>query len=52
MLQFQEDIKYLAVPVLSHRIIINSGYDSNKKAEDYIQDLVNTVEVPVEDFKS
>ena len=47
-----EDIKYLAVPVLSHRIIINSGYDSNKKAEDYIQDLVNTVEVPVEDFKS
>ena len=47
-----EDIKYLAVPVLSHRIIINSGYDSNKKAEDYIQDLVNTVEVPIEDFKS
>ena len=47
-----EDIKYLAVPVLSHRIRINSGYDSNKKAEDYIQDLVNTVEVPVEDFKS
>lgn len=47
-----EDIKYLAVPVLSHRIIINSSYDSNKKAEDYIQDLVNTVEVPVEDFKS
>lgn len=47
-----EDIKYLAVPVLSHRIIIQSSYDSDKTAEDYIRELTDKVEVPTENFQN
>lgn len=45
-----EDIKYLSVFVLSHRIVVRSSYDTNKSNEDYIEMLINSVEAPTEKF--
>ena len=45
-----DDIKSLAVPVLSHRVIVNSrgGYGRRgEDAEDVIRDIVSSVETPV-----
>ncbi|MGA2193029.1 MAG: ATPase, partial [Nitrospirota bacterium] len=46
-----DDIKEMAVPVLSHRVILNArGGAFGKRAEDaedLIRDILDTVEVPV-----
>jgi len=45
-----DDIKELAVPVLSHRVMVNArgGYGRRGiDAEDVVRDIVETVEVPV-----
>ncbi len=44
-----EDIKYVAVPVLAHRMLTEFG--SGKANEDYIRGLLNTVALPTEDWK-
>ncbi len=44
-----EDIKYVAVPVLAHRMLAEFG--SGKANEDYIRGLLNTVALPTEDWK-
>ncbi len=44
-----EDIKYVAVPVLAHRMLTESG--SGKANEDHIRGLLNTVALPTEDWK-
>ena len=44
-----EDVKELALPVLSHRIILKSGMSSiENKAEDLIDQILNTVNTPLE----
>ncbi len=44
-----EDIKYVAVPVLAHRMLTEFG--SGKANEDHIRGLLNTVALPTEDWK-
>lgn len=44
-----EDIKYVAVPVLAHRMLTEPG--SGKANEDHIRGLLNTVALPTEDWK-
>lgn len=44
-----EDIKYVAVPVLAHRLLTESG--SGKVNADYIRGLLSTVALPTEDWK-
>lgn len=45
-----EDIKAVAVPVLAHRISTNSSMDGKKTAVNVINELLNTIDVPTEDF--
>lgn len=45
-----EDIKYLAPYVLSHRMVLHGSYDSHFTAENYIEEILNLVPVPTEDF--
>ena len=45
-----DDVKAVAVAVLSHRIMLSSGYHIAGKAEALIKNLLHTVSVPTEDF--
>lgn len=45
-----EDIKYLSVPVLSHRLIMRASFEMAGSQEEYMKKLVNTVEAPTENF--
>lgn len=47
-----DDVKRLAVPVFSHRIIIRSGYGAGDKAEEIIKRITAQVPVPSEDPES
>lgn len=47
-----EDIKELAVPVLAHRIVLQSMMGSTKKLEDKVSILVDGVKVPTEEWKT
>lgn len=47
-----EDIKYLAVYVLPHRIVSRLNYDNDKTNDEYILNILNSIEVPVENFKN
>lgn len=47
-----EDIKYIAPFVLSHRIVVRSNYDSENKAEEYINSILDNIDVPTENFKN
>ena len=46
-----DDVKQLAVPVFSHRVVINPRYSSNLKkshqSEQILQELIETVPVPM-----
>lgn len=44
-----DDIKTLAVPVLSHRVIINFGYTKKSEAEAFIENILAEIPVPTED---
>lgn len=46
-----DDIKYLAPFVLSHRIVTRNSYDSDNKSEQFINSILEDVEVPTENFK-
>lgn len=44
-----EDVKELAVPIMSHRIIVKNEINiGNNKAQSVINDILNTVETPLE----
>ena len=45
-----ETVKYLAPFVLSHRLILEDVYSTNKKAADYIEEITHFVTAPTEDF--
>lgn len=45
-----ETVKYLAPFVLSHRLILEDVYSTNKKAVDYIEEITHFVTAPTEDF--
>jgi MoxR-like ATPase len=42
------DVKHLAVPVLSHRIV--TGFGNQQKTDELIQQLIKNIIVPTEDF--
>ena len=46
-----DDVKKLAVPVLAHRLVISYGYQKGKEAENIIQEIVDNLPVPTEEFK-
>ena len=43
-----DDVKALAVPVLSHRIVM--GYDKSSNSEAYVKNILATTVVPTEEF--
>ena len=43
-----DDVKALAVPVLSHRIVM--GYDKANSAKDFVEQILVSTAVPTEDF--
>ena len=47
-----EDVKELAVPVLAHRIVLQSMMGSTKKLEDKVRVLIDGVKVPTEKWKA
>lgn len=46
-----EDVKYLAPFVLEHRLIFAGSYMENTNQGNFIQSLVDSIEVPTEHFK-
>lgn len=46
-----EDIKFLAEPVLAHRVVPMASYEEKTDARRVIRDLVEQIEVPIEEFK-
>ena len=45
-----EDIKYVAIPVLAHRLVMNVSFDAGSAAKQAIEDILNSVTVPTEDW--
>ncbi len=46
-----DDVKFLAVPVLAHRIVRAGSYGKNKDAGQIIRSILSEVKVPVEDLE-
>ena len=47
-----DHVKRLAIPVLAHRIILANGNSSRKDTEEFIEEILNSVLTPTEDWKS
>ena len=45
-----EDIKAVAQPVLAHRMTMNVSFDNENAANAAIIDILNSVDVPTEDW--
>ena len=45
-----EDLKALAVPVLSHRLTMTTGIDSGRATEQVIEEILASLPVPTENF--
>ena len=45
-----EDLKALAVPVLSHRLTMATGIDSGRATEQVIEEILASLPVPTENF--
>lgn len=45
-----DDVKKLAVPVLAHRLVVSYGYQKGQEAEKIVQEILETLPVPTEDF--
>ena len=43
-------VKKLAVPVFAHRIVMNYGYSRPGEAEQFVNNILNEITVPTEDF--
>ncbi len=46
-----EDIKDLAIPVLAHRIVFPSHFTDKNSSKEFVQGIIDSIEVPTEDFK-
>ncbi len=46
-----EDIKYLAEPVLAHRLILFRNYRQTMTQETILREIIESVPVPTEDFR-
>lgn len=45
-----EDIKELAVPVLSHRLVLSSSFGATDSSKNTILSIIDNISVPTEDF--
>ena len=45
-----EDIKYVAVPVLAHRLTMNVSFDAASAAKQAVSNILSSVTVPTEDW--
>lgn len=45
-----EDVKYLAPFVLGHRMVLRNSYDKKITGTEVIEEIVNSIPVPTEDF--
>ncbi len=45
-----DDVKAVAVPVLSHRIILSYGYGKSNENQAFIERILSQIDVPTEDF--
>ncbi len=45
-----DDVKKLAVPVLAHRLVVSYGYQKGREAERMIQEILDSLPVPTEEF--
>ena len=45
-----DDVKYLAAPVLAHRLVFSYGSTRQEDAVKLMDSILAQVEVPVEDF--
>ena len=45
-----DHVKALAVPVLAHRILLNNGSSTRKDTEEFVEELLNSVPVPTEEW--
>lgn len=46
-----DDVKTLAVPVLSHRLKVNYGYQTGDDARKVIKEMIENVQAPTENFE-
>lgn len=47
-----DDVKAVAVPVLAHRIMMDSGRDSSRESAALVHDILQHTQVPTEDFQA
>ena len=47
-----DDVKALAGPVLAHRIVMGFGYGKARESRDFVENIVQSIPVPTEDFGS
>ncbi len=45
-----DDVKAVAIPVLSHRIVLGYGYGKNNENQAFIERILSEINVPTEDF--
>jgi MoxR-like ATPase len=43
-----EDIKELAIPILSHRVMLKNELNSGNKSKSIIEEIINTIKAPLE----
>ncbi|MGH4140333.1 AAA family ATPase [Clostridium sp.] len=43
-----EDVKELAIPILSHRLMLKNDLSQGSKSESIIQEIISTIEAPLE----
>lgn len=47
-----DDVKAVAVPVLAHRVMMDSGRDSGRESTALIRSILQNTQVPTEDFQA
>ena len=47
-----DDVKAVAVPVLAHRVMMDSGRDSGRESAALIRSILQNTQVPTEDFQA
>lgn len=47
-----DDVKSVAVPVLAHRIMMDSGRDSSRESAALVRNILQHTQVPTEDFQA
>ncbi|MCM1154869.1 MAG: MoxR family ATPase [Roseburia sp.] len=47
-----DDVKAVAIPVLAHRLMMDSGRDSGRESAAFLRNLLQHTKVPTEDFQA